>query len=157
AGCDVWLNNPLRPQEASGTSGMKPALHGGLNCSVLDGWWAEAFNGRNGWAISPDKDVDGREADPCAAALEQCCLNRSHSRRTAAQLDRRDAEALYELLETQIVPQFYDRDRAGIPQQWVARMLESMRSICGQFGAARMVGEYVRDYYLPAWSADKAT
>jgi glucan phosphorylase len=150
AGCDVWLNNPLRPQEASGTSGMKPALHGGLNCSVLDGWWAEAFNGRNGWAISPDKDVDGREADACAAALEQCSLSRSHSRRTAAQLDRRDAETLYELLETQIVPQFYDRDRTGIPQQWVARMLESMRSICGQFSAARMVGEYVRDYYLPA-------
>lgn len=127
SGCDVWLNTPLRPMEASGTSGMKPPLHGGINCSILDGWWAEAFNGRNGWAIG-----DGRELGSAAAQ------------------DRYDAACIYELLEREIVPAFYDRDREGIPRRWVAMMRESMRTVCAAFSAHRMLGEYVRDYYLPA-------
>ena len=127
SGCDVWLNNPLRPNEASGTSGMKPPLHGGLNCSILDGWWPEAFNGRNGWAIG-----DGRTC------------------KTAAAQDRYDAECIYELLETQIVPTFYERGRDGVPRRWVKMMAESMRSVCAKFSAHRMLGEYVRGYYLPA-------
>jgi len=127
SGCDVWLNNPLRPQEASGTSGMKPPLHGGINCSILDGWWPEAFNGKNGWAIG-----DGR-----TFAVQ-------------AKQDRYDATAIYELLENQIVPEFYDRDKAGLPGKWVARMIESMRSVCGEFSSHRMVAEYWRDYYGPA-------
>ena len=123
SGCDVWLNNPLRPQEASGTSGMKPPLHGGLNCSILDGWWPEAYNGRNGWAIG-------------TGAAE----------RTRAAQDRRDATAIYELLENEIVPLFYDRDRAGIPRQWVRRMIASMQTVCGRFNTHRMLGEYLTLY-----------
>jgi len=126
SGCDVWLNNPLRPMEASGTSGMKPPLHGGLNCSILDGWWPEAYEGRNGWAI------------------------RAGPQRSRAAQDRADAAAIYELLERQIVPLFYARDRAGLPRRWIRRMRASMKSICGRFSAHRMLGEYVRDYYLPA-------
>jgi starch phosphorylase len=165
AGCDLWLNNPIRPQEASGTSGMKAALHGGLNCSILDGWWAEACNGRNGWAISPEiqGDADSTASEQgngpaialgqtggAASALAEYRTSEASSPRTAAQRDRRDAQALYTVLESEIVPLFYDRDRAGVPQRWVGRMLESMRTICGQFNTHRMVGEYVRDYYLPA-------
>jgi len=123
SGCDVWLNNPLRPQEASGTSGMKPPLHGGLNCSILDGWWPEAYNGRNGWAIG--------EARP---------------QRTRAAQDRHDADALYRLLEREIVPLFYRRDRAGVPREWVRRMTASMKTICGQFNTHRMLAEYLALY-----------
>ncbi|MGD8451199.1 MAG: alpha-glucan family phosphorylase [Phycisphaerae bacterium] len=126
AGCDVWLNNPLRPQEASGTSGMKPPLHGGLNCSILDGWWPEAFDHANGWAIvgGPAKSKTAR--------------------------DRADADALYDLLEREIVPLFYERDRENLPRRWIQRMLRSMRTVCGQFNTHHMVAEYVRDYYLPS-------
>ena len=124
SGCDVWLNNPLRPQEASGTSGMKPPLHGGLNCSILDGWWPEVCDGRNGWAIEADAAERGQ--------------------------DRRDAEALYRLLEEEIVPLFYERDRGGLPRAWVRRMLRSMRTVCSVFNTHRMVGDYVRGYYLPS-------
>jgi starch phosphorylase len=127
SGCDVWLNNPLRPQEASGTSGMKPPLHGGINCSILDGWWPEAFNGKNGWSIG-----DGRTF---TAQPKQ---------------DRYDATCIYELLEMGIVPEFYDRDHAGLPHKWAARMLESMRTVCGQFSSHRMVAEYWQRYYAPA-------
>jgi len=127
SGCDVWLNNPLRPQEASGTSGMKPPLHGGLNCSILDGWWPEAFNHKNGWAIG-----DGRTF-------------KSH-----VQQDRYDADAIYELLENAIVPLFYARDRAGVPRQWVGRMKNAMKTVCPVFNTHRMVGEYAEEYYLPA-------
>lgn len=123
SGCDVWLNNPLRPQEASGTSGMKPPLHGGLNCSILDGWWPEAYDGHNGWAIG-----DGVPA------------------RTPAAQDRRDAEAIYTLLEREIVPEFYTRDRHGLPRKWLARMLRSMQTVCAQFSTHRMVADYVRLY-----------
>ena len=126
SGCDVWLNNPLRPQEASGTSGMKPPLHGGINCSVLDGWWPEAFNGKNGWAIN------GKQF------------------KQQAQQDKHDATQIYELLEQQIVPEFYDRDRSGLPKRWIARMVESMRTVCGEFNTHRMVAEYWTKYYSKA-------
>ena len=123
AGCDVWLNNPVRPQEASGTSGMKPPLHGGLNCSILDGWWPEAYNGRNGWAIG-----------------------NGQSETNAAKQAQREAEAIYELLEGEIVPLFYDRDRQGIPRRWVRRMVASMKTVCGQFNTHRMLAEYLELY-----------
>lgn len=129
SGCDVWLNNPLRPQEASGTSGMKPPLHGGINCSILDGWWPEAFNGKNGWAIN------GRQF------------------KKQPQQDRHDAEEIYKLLERQIVPAFYTRDKANLPRKWIAMMTESMRSVCGQFNTNRMVGEYWEKYYSAAHNA----
>ncbi len=123
AGCDVWLNNPLPPQEASGTSGMKTPLHGGLNCSILDGWWAEAYNGRNGWAIG-----DRRRG------------------RTRAEQDGEDAEAIYRLLESAIVPLFYERDRNGVPRRWMRRVIAAMKTIGGQFNTHRMLAEYVGVY-----------
>lgn len=127
AGVDVWLNNPLRPQEASGTSGMKPPLHGGLNLSIPDGWWPEGYNGRNGWQIG-----DGR-------AL-----------RSRAAQDRYDANELYGLLERRVVPAFYERDRNGLPQRWIALMRASMQSICAAFSTHRMLANYLSDYYTPA-------
>ena len=127
AGCDVWLNNPLRPQEASGTSGMKPPLHGGINCSILDGWWPECFNHKNGWEIGDGREFTDRDKQ-----------------------DRYDANAIYELLENKIVPLFYTRDKAGIPRGWAQMMLESMKTVCGQFSTHRMVGEYWKKYYQPA-------
>jgi starch phosphorylase len=127
AGCDVWLNNPVRPMEASGTSGMKVALHGGLNCSILDGWWPEAYNQRNGWAIGPRRAPKSR-----------------------AEQDRCDAEAIYELLENEIVPRFYERDRHDVPRRWVRMMIGALKSIGWRFSSHRMLGEYVKDYYLPA-------
>ncbi len=128
SGCDVWLNNPLRPQEASGTSGMKPPLHGGLNCSIADGWWPEAANGINGWTIG-----DARKQF-----------------KSRAQQDRYDADCIYELLEKQIVPEFYRRDRSGLPKQWIKRMKNSIATVGSQFNTHRMVGEYYMKYYLPA-------
>lgn len=127
SGVDVWLNNPVRPQEACGTSGMKAPLHGGINCSILDGWWPEAYDGRNGWAIG-----DSRE------------------RKSAAAQDRHDAGALYALLERAIVPEFYTRSRDGLPSAWIRRMVASMKTVCGRFSAHRMLAEYTQDYYWPA-------
>jgi starch phosphorylase len=118
SGCDVWLNNPVPPQEASGTSGMKPPLHGGLNCSVPDGWWPEAYDGRNGWVIGEGK----------------------------AARDRDDARAIYDVLEREIVPLFYKRGRDGVPRAWVRRMVRSMKTVCGQFNTHRMVAEYLERY-----------
>lgn len=126
SGCDVWLNNPLRPQEASGTSGMKPPLHGGINCSILDGWWPEAFNGKNGWAIN------GRQFSK------------------QSQQDKHDAAQIYRLLEDEIAPMFYARDKSGLPRKWIAMMVESMRSVCSQFNTHRMVAEYWKKYYTKA-------
>lgn len=126
SGCDVWLNNPIRPMEASGTSGMKPPLHGGLNFSILDGWWPEAYNGKNGWAIGDD-----RKSAPAAR-------------------DKNDAAAIYQLLEREAVPLFFRRDSAGLPQAWITRMRESMKTVCAEFSSHRMVGEYVEKYYVPA-------
>ncbi len=127
SGVDVWLNNPLRPQEASGTSGMKPPLHGGLNCSVLDGWWPEAYDGRNGWAIGGGVEFADRRKQ-----------------------DRHDAESLYSLLEQEIGPLFYRRDRHGLPREWLRRCAASMRTVCARFSSHRMLADYVREYYLPA-------
>ena len=127
SGCDVWLNNPIRPHEASGTSGMKPPMHLGVNCSILDGWWPEGFDGRNGFAI------EGRPVRAGAAAR-----------------DAADATALYELLESELVPEFFDRNRSGVPRRWMRRALRSAATIPGRFNTHRMVGEYVTQAYLPA-------
>ncbi|MEY4841692.1 MAG: hypothetical protein RJA12_416 [Planctomycetota bacterium] len=127
SGCDVWLNNPLRPHEASGTSGMKPPMHGGVNLSILDGWWPESFDGRNGWAIGDGSEGTDREKQ-----------------------DALDAESLYALLETEVVPSFYQHDRAGLPQDWIARALHSVATVPGRFNTHRMVAEYLEKSYLPA-------
>jgi starch phosphorylase len=123
AGCDVWVNLPRPPNEASGTSGMKVVLNGGLNLSVLDGWWAEAYDGTNGWAIDGAVDPD-EEAQ-----------------------DARHADALYRLLESQVVPLFYERDADGVPLGWVERVRASLRTLGPQFVATRMVEDYVRTVY----------
>lgn len=126
-GCDIWLNNPVRPMEASGTSGMKPPLNGGLNFSILDGWWPEGYNGKNGWAIG-----DGT-AKP-----------------TRSEQDEADAEAIYSGLEKEIVPLFFKRNAKGIPTEWTEKMAESMKSICCKFSTHRMLADYLREAYLPA-------
>jgi glycogen phosphorylase len=126
-GVDVWVNTPRRPWEASGTSGMKVLVNGGLNLSELDGWWAEAYAPDVGWAIG-----DGNEHgdDPAWDAFE--------------------AEALYALLEREIIPQFYDGDSRGVPTKWVARMRQSMARLTPAFSANRAVREYTENHYLPA-------
>lgn len=125
AGCDVWLNTPRRPYEASGTSGQKAGANGVLNFSVLDGWWPEAYNGKNGWAI-------GRAAE-------------YYDRRRQ---DREDASSLYRILEKKIIPLFC-RCRAGVPEEWVRMMKESMATVIPRFNIIRMVKEYFTRYYYP--------
>jgi starch phosphorylase len=132
-GVDVWLNNPRRPLEASGTSGMKAAMNGVVNCSVLDGWWDEGWTGDNGWAIG------GRETNPDEAAQ-----------------DWADAQALYQLLEQAIVPRWYHRDAAGLPRRWIGTMRRSMASTVWRFSTARMLEEYVERMYLPAANGTEA-
>ncbi|MGA1997744.1 MAG: alpha-glucan family phosphorylase [Bryobacteraceae bacterium] len=129
-GVDVWINTPRRPWEASGTSGMKVLVNGGLNLSELDGWWAEAYTPEVGWALG-----DGREHgdDPAWDAAE--------------------AEALYDLLEREVIPEFYARDGQGIPTAWVARMRNSMASLTPRFSADRVVREYTEQHYLPGAAA----
>jgi len=127
-GVDVWMNTPRRPNEASGTSGEKAALNGVLNFSVLDGWWREGYNGKNGWAIG--EDVDSTDT---------------------SQQDDADAESLYETLENEIIPLYYEeRSSDGLPGEWIARMKESIRTLAPQFSMRRMVKEYVERLYLPA-------
>ncbi|MEX1223904.1 MAG: alpha-glucan family phosphorylase [Pirellulales bacterium] len=126
-GVDVWLNTPRRPLEASGTSGQKVVLNGGLNMSILDGWWAEAYDGGNGFAIGQ---------------------GRSHASDEIS--DTRDGEALYEVLEDEVIPLFYDRDVDGLPQQWINMMMNSIASLAWRFSAHRMVMDYVNSAYLPA-------
>lgn len=129
-GVDVWLNTPRRPWEACGTSGMKVLVNGGINLSELDGWWAEAYTPELGWALGDGKEHDG---DPAWDAIE--------------------AEALYDILEREVIPEFYTRDEQGIPTAWVARMRESMARLTPRFSTNRSVCEYTEKHYLPAASA----
>jgi glycogen phosphorylase len=126
-GCDVWLNNPRKPLEASGTSGMKACMNGVPQLSIGDGWWAEGYNGRNGWLIQSH-----------AAASDE------------AATDQADADALYRLLETEIVPAFYDREEGHVPHRWVRIVKEAIRSITPTFSTRRMVKDYVVRMYAPA-------
>jgi starch phosphorylase len=126
-GCDVWLNTPRKPQEASGTSGQKVPINGGVNVSVLDGWWAEGFRGDNGWAIG-----DGH-VDPDTAAQ-----------------DRADAESLYRVLSEEVIPRFFSRDVGGFPREWLRVMKASIESVVAPFSAHRMVRDYVVGSYVPA-------
>jgi starch phosphorylase len=123
SGCDVWLNVPRPPLEASGTSGMKAALSGGLNLSVLDGWWEEGFEDGNGWAIRSDPGLD------------------------EATQDASDAAALFDLLRNEVLPEFYERDARGVPGRWVRRVKTSLRTIGPRFCATRMLQDYVRSVY----------
>ena len=130
-GVDVWLNNPRRPKEASGTSGMKVIYNGGLNCSILDGWWAEGYDPTLGWAIGNGEEYPEHEAD--------------HQ-------DYVESEALYNVLEQDIVPLFYQRSRDGLPRDWIARVKNSIRTLAPFFNTHRMVEEYTNDYYMPAYT-----
>jgi glycogen phosphorylase len=127
AGCDVWLNNPLYPQEASGTSGMKAGVNGVLNLSVLDGWWDEGYDGTNGWAIKP-----------------------AHHLHDEGRRNHEEARTLYELLQDEVVPAYYDRGPAGFSSKWIAMAKRSIASLSPSFSAARMVGDYVDKFYVPA-------
>ncbi len=126
-GVDVWLNNPRRPLEASGTSGQKAAMNGILNLSILDGWWPEGFDGENGWAIGSGENMSVSDA-----------------------ADEADADALYDLLEREVVPLYYDRDAAGVPQGWLERAKNAVATVSPAFNARRMVKDYVEKFYAPA-------
>jgi starch phosphorylase len=126
-GCDIWLNTPLRPLEASGTSGMKAAMNGTMNLSVLDGWWCEGYAGDNGWAIGAGEEYSDREYQ-----------------------DQSESTILYDLLEKEIAPAFYRKGPDGVPRDWVQRMKACIRTICPRFNTNRMVEEYAERTYLPA-------
>jgi starch phosphorylase len=126
-GCDVWLNTPLRPREASGTSGMKAAANGVLNLSILDGWWDEAYQPDVGWAIGKKETYEDRNYQ-----------------------DQVEAENLYDLLEQEVVPIFYDQSSDGLPRRWIARMKANIENLCYYFNTHRMVREYTERFYLPA-------
>ncbi|MDC0267712.1 alpha-glucan family phosphorylase [bacterium] len=125
SGCDIWLNNPRRPLEASGTSGQKTAAHGCLNMSIMDGWWREAYDGVNGFAIGPDSHPDSIE--------EQ---------------DRVDSENLYRVLNDEVITTFYNRDASGVPRHWIQKIRRSMATITPEYNTWRMVQEYAQKYYL---------
>jgi starch phosphorylase len=131
-GCDVWLNVPRPPLEASGTSGMKSVVNGGLQLSVLDGWWAEGYDGSNGWALPGEVDEDH-----------------------AAQ-DARHAEALHQALAEEVLPAFYDRGPAGVPERWLSIMRRSLKTLAPCFAATRMVQEYVAGPYRGSAHASAA-
>ena len=126
SGADVWLNTPRRPLEASGTSGQKTIIHGGLNLSIIDGWWAEGYNGENGWSIGDDSPAVDFE-----------------------QQDEKDALHLLRVLTEQVIPEFYSRDSHGIPRAWIRRIRSAMRSLIPTYNTDRMLGEYTTHYYLP--------
>ena len=132
-GTDVWLNNPRKPMEASGTSGMKAAINGTPHMSIGDGWWAEGFTGSNGWLIDAHADPNDHGAQDWA-----------------------DAQAMYALLEEELVPTFYERDAQGVPRRWLQYVKESIRTVLPRFSARRMVKEYVRKMYLPAMRQETA-
>jgi glycogen phosphorylase len=125
SGCDVWLNTPRRPLEASGTSGMKAGCHGCLNFSILDGWWREGYDGTNGFAIGEDAHPDSVEAQ-----------------------DRLDSANLFKVLTNEVIPLFYERDAQGVPRRWIQRIRRAMSTLVPQFTTARMVREYTEKYYL---------
>jgi starch phosphorylase len=125
SGCDIWLNNPRRPLEASGTSGMKAGCHGCLNLSILDGWWREGYDGTNGFAIGKD----------------------SHAP-TVEQQDKEDSANLYRTLTEQVIPTFFDRDKQGMPRKWIQMIRQAMATLVPQFTTRRMVKEYAEKYYL---------
>jgi starch phosphorylase len=125
SGADVWLNNPRRPLEASGTSGMKVIIHGGLNLSIMDGWWREAYNGSNGWKIGDDENLPDLNAQ-----------------------DEKDFESLLTVLQSSIIPEFFDRDKHNIPHRWLKRIRNSMQTILSQFSTDRMVAEYTQKFYI---------
>jgi starch phosphorylase len=131
-GCDVWLNNPRKPLEASGTSGMKASMNGVPHLSIGDGWWAEGFNGKNGWLIESQANPDDQAATDAA-----------------------DAESLYSLLEHEIVPAYYDRDTRGLPRRWLPIVREAMRSNVPRFSTRRMVKQYITEMYGPAAQTSK--
>ncbi len=126
SGVDVWLNNPRRPMEASGTSGQKASINGVINFSILDGWWAEGYNKKNGWAIGTNDEYDSYEAQ-----------------------DRADSESIYFLLENQIIPAYYHKDKNGMPTEWVKLMKESIISTGGKFSTSRMLVDYMEKLYMP--------
>lgn len=131
-GVDIWMNTPRRPNEASGTSGMKAAMNGVLNFSVLDGWWREGYNGNNGWAIGDDREIENID-----------------------QQDAADAASLYDVLENEIVPLFYEKRSAdNLPNEWIARMKESIRTLAPQFSTRRMLKEYLENLYIPAINSE---
>lgn len=124
SGSDVWLNTPRRPLEASGTSGMKITIHGGLHLSTLDGWWVEGYNGKNGWAIGNERSYPDEETQ-----------------------DQVDADSLISILKKEVIPEFYNRDRQGIPREWIKRIRISIQSLITEFSSHRMVSEYLQKCY----------
>ena len=126
SGVDVWLNNPRRPMEASGTSGQKASVNGVINFSVLDGWWAEGYNQKNGWTIGNNSEYDSYEAQ-----------------------DQADSQSLYRTLEEKIIPTYYDRENSNIPQKWIGFMKNSIVSTGGKYSTARMLVDYANQYYMP--------
>jgi starch phosphorylase len=125
SGCDVWLNTPRRPLEASGTSGQKIAVHGGLNLSIMDGWWREGYDGTNGFSIGDDSHPNNEEAQ-----------------------DRQDYDNLWKALESEVIPEFFDRDEVNIPRAWIHRIRRAMVTLIPQFNTDRMVADYTLKYYL---------
>jgi starch phosphorylase len=126
SGADVWLNTPRRPLEASGTSGQKIVIHGGLNLSIMDGWWREGYNGSNGWAIGEDSSETDLEIQ-----------------------DEKDSTNLYQALTEHVIPEFYHRNDHGIPVEWIKRIRNAMRFLVPIYNTDRMVAEYVTRYYIP--------